>query len=84
MQELFTCDLGQLSAPIAHIDAPESGHAVEYLVAVGIMDVAPVGTRDDAAAAQRLHQPVVLLCRQVVREVQFAQTRRARRNNQAT
>src|SRR5947207_11377056 len=42
--------LGELVAAVADIDAPQSGHPVEDLVALRIVDERPVGAGDDARA----------------------------------
>ena len=51
-QHLFACDLSQFVASIAYIDAPKSGHAIQYAVTVPVMDVTSVGMGNDPAAAQ--------------------------------
>ena len=43
--------LSQFIAAIADVDAPQPGHAVEDLVALGIVDVRSVGMGDDARAS---------------------------------
>ena len=41
------------------------------------MNVTAFRVGDDAAAAERLHQAIVLLRRQMMRQIEFAQARRA-------
>jgi hypothetical protein len=50
-QHLPVGRIGQLPAPVAHVDAPQAGHGVEDLVALGILEPDAVGLGDDPAAA---------------------------------
>ena len=69
LAHLVVSDLRQLFTPVTDVHAPQSRHAIEQLVAVRIVDAAAVRTRNDPAAAELLHQAIVLLCRQVMRQV---------------
>src|SRR5690606_30925154 len=46
--ELPRRGLDELFAAVAHVHAPEAGHAVQDAVAVDVVDVDAVRTRDDA------------------------------------
>ena len=70
LEHLLIGGVGQFLAAIADIDAPEPSHPIEDLGIVAIEDVAAVGTRDDAAAAQGLLQAIVALRRKVVGQIQ--------------
>ena len=43
-------DVRELVAAVADVDAPEPGHRVEDLLAVGVVEVDALGARDDARA----------------------------------
>ena len=45
---LGRCRLDQFLAAVAGVHAPKSGHAIKYPVAVGIVYVTAIRTRDDA------------------------------------
>ena len=75
LQQLRARHLRKFGAPVAHVYTPQPGHAVEQGHPFRVVDVAAFGARDDAAPAERLHQAVVLLCRQVMGQVQLAQAR---------
>jgi hypothetical protein len=51
LQHLPLGRVGQFPAPVAHIDAPQAGHGIEDLVALGILEPDAVRLGDDAAAA---------------------------------
>ena len=48
--QLLEGGVRQFLATVAHVDAPESGHAVQQLLAFGVVDVDTVSVGDDAAA----------------------------------
>jgi hypothetical protein len=72
LQHLLVRSARQLLSAIAHIHAPEAGHAIEQRASLGIVNATALGTRDDPASTQLLHEPVVLLRRKVMGEVQPA------------
>ena len=72
LKHLFARDLGQLIAAIADIDAPKASHAVQYAVAVAIVDVAAIGMGDDPAAAKIFNFLPVGLRGQVMGDVKAA------------
>ena len=45
--------IGQFVAPVADVDAPQPGHAVEDLVAVAVGEKHALGPRDDPSALRR-------------------------------
>ena len=52
LQHLAVGGVGEFLAPVAERHAPQAGHAVEDLVALGRVDVHALGARDDARAAR--------------------------------
>ena len=70
LEHLLVRGARELFAPVADVDAPQPRHAVEQRATFRIVDAAAFGARDDAAAAELLHEAVVLLRRQMMREVE--------------
>src|SRR5918995_865239 len=69
LQHLLVRSARQLFSAIAYVYAPQAGHAVEQGASLGIVNATALGTRDDPASAQLLHEPVVLLRRKVMGKV---------------
>src|SRR5262249_11403651 len=72
-EHLLVSRCRQFFAAIAHIHAPEAGHAVEDAVSLAVKDRAAFGAGDDAAAAYLGDEFVIGLRGQVMFDIKLAQ-----------